>query len=82
VDQTTIAGYALGYIATITAVFILFLPTLIGLALLLLLGGAIQLVILLLKAMTAGIFTSLGRQFRSLAGRLPRHRGGDELVPH
>jgi hypothetical protein len=82
VDQATIIGYALGYIAATIAVFLMFLPILISFALLLLLASSVQLVILLLKAMTVGVFRSLVRMFRSLAGRLPHGRGGDELVPH
>jgi hypothetical protein len=81
-DQATIVGYALGYIATIIAVVLIYLPTLISIALLLLLAGAVQLVILLLKAMTVGAYRSLVRLFSSLAGSLPRGRGGDDLVPH
>ncbi|MCU1562648.1 MAG: hypothetical protein JWN05_1027 [Arthrobacter sp.] len=81
-DQATIVGYALGYIATIIAVFLIYLPTLISIALLLVLAGAVQLVILLLKAMTVWAYRSLVRLFRSLAGSLPKGRGGDDLVPH
>ena len=81
-DQATIVGYAVGYIVTISVIFLMYLPLLIVLVLLLLSAGAVQLVILFLKAMTLGIFRSLARMFRSLADRLPRRRGGDELVPH
>jgi chromate transport protein ChrA len=82
VDQATIVGYAFGYIATIIAIFLIFLPHLIILALLLLLASAVQLVVLLLKAITVGVFRILVRLFWSIADRLPRGQGGDELVPH
>ena len=81
-DQATIVGYALGYIVTISVIFLMYLPFLIVLVLLLLSAGAVQLLVLLLKAMTLGIFRGVARMFRTLAERLPRGRGGDELVPH
>ena len=48
-DQTTIVGYALAYLGTMTAVSFMFLPAVITVTLLLLVGGAIQLVTVLLK---------------------------------
>jgi hypothetical protein len=82
VDQATIVGYAVGYIVAISVVFLMYLPFLIVLVLLLLSAGAVQLVILLLKAMTLGVFRSLATVSRSSPDRLPRGRGGDGLVPH
>ncbi|WP_211880383.1 hypothetical protein [Pseudarthrobacter albicanus] len=73
-DQATIVGYALGYIVTISVIFLMFLPSLITFVLLLLSAGAVQLVILLLKAVTLVAVRTLAR--------LPRRRAGDELAPH
>jgi hypothetical protein len=82
VDQATIAGYGVGYIVAISVIFLMFLPWLIAFVLLLLSAGAVQLVVLLLKAMTLGAFRGVGRMFRSSADGLPRGRGGDGVVPH
>ncbi|WP_211881617.1 hypothetical protein [Pseudarthrobacter albicanus] len=81
-DQATIIGYAVGYVAAIVAVFLLFLPIIISFGLLMLLAGAVRFVILILKAMTVGFYRSLVRLFRAFAGRLGHGRGGGGLVPH
>ena len=57
-------------------IFLMFLPWLIILFLLLLAAGAVQLVVLLLKAMAVGVCRSLATMFRNPADRLPRGRGG------
>jgi hypothetical protein len=82
VDQATIINYALGYIASIIVVFLLFLPTILSFVLLLLLAGAIQVVVLFLKAVFLGAYRGLAGLFRSLAAKLPHGRGGGGLVPH
>lgn len=82
VDQATIVGYALAYIAAIFAVFLMFLPVFILFALLLLVAAAVQLVILFLNAMTVGLYRSLGRAHRNMTDRWHRTRGGGKLVPH
>ncbi len=81
-DQATIFAYAVGYIATIVAVLLLFLPTLVGFFLLLLLAGAVRLVLFLLSAMTVGVYRVLVRLFRTMAGWLPHRRSGRESVSH
>lgn len=81
-DPATIIDYALGYLASIIVIFLLFLPTILSFVLLLLLATAIQLVVLFLKAVFLGAYRSLARLFRSLADRLPHGRGGDGLVSH
>jgi hypothetical protein len=84
VDQATLVGYALGYVATLFAVFIVFLPALIILSLLLLLAGAVQLVLLLLNAMASGLHRAWTRLYAFLIDRLhvPRRRHGGRPVPH
>ncbi|MET4097244.1 hypothetical protein [Arthrobacter sp. UYCu712] len=81
-DQATIIAYAVGYIATIVAVLLLFLPTLVSLGLLLLLAGAVRLVFLLLTAMTVGVYRALATLFRTLSGWLPHRRNDRERVSH
>jgi hypothetical protein len=82
VDQTTIIAYAVGYVAAIFGIFLLYLPILIGLGLLLLLAGAVSLVVLLLKAVTVGLYWYLARLFKTPTGGLHRGAGGGELLPH
>lgn len=81
-DQATIVGYALAYIGAIIAIFLMFMPVLIILALLLLVAGAVQVVILFLNALTIGLYRSLLRAYRNMTDRWHRPRGGGELVPH
>lgn len=81
-DQATIVGYAVGYIVAMSVIFLMYLPWLIIFVLLLLSAGAVQLVVLLLKAMTLGAFKGVARMVRGSADGLPRGRGGDGLVPH
>ena len=77
-DQATILGYALGYIATLVAVFIFCLPLIIGFGLLMLLAGAVRLILLLATALTVG----LARLFRSPTGTPRRTRHGSRLITH
>ena len=81
-DQTTLVTYALAYLATMGAVLLMFLPTLIIMALLLLLGGAIQVVIFVLKLAAVGLFGSLSTLFRSSMEKLHRHGTTRHLAPH
>lgn len=83
-DQATLVGYGLGYFATMIAVFIMFLPTLIVLSFLLFLGGTVQLALLLLDAMASGLHRTLTRLYVILTDRLrrTRKRRGGRPVPH
>ncbi|MBT2548970.1 hypothetical protein J7I85_11720 [Arthrobacter sp. ISL-65] len=87
-DQATIFGYAFGYLATMVAVFFMFLPVFGVFGLLLLLAGAMQLVLLLLKAIGVGLYRgatvlwrNLTRWGRTLLDR--RHEGprDEQLMP-
>lgn len=81
-DQATIVSYTLAYFGTMTAVFFMFLPAVITVALLLLVGGAIQLAILLLKVTTVWLLKGASSLFRKSVEILHRHgRGGGELAP-
>lgn len=81
-DQTTIIAYALGYLAAIFGIFLLYLPLLISFGLLLLLASSVSLVVLLLKAVTLGLYHYLARLFRTLSGHLHGGGRGRKLVPH
>lgn len=89
VDQATIVGYAFGYLATMVAVFFMFLPVLGVFGLLLLLAAATQLVLLLLKAIglglyrgATGLWKSLARWGRTLLDKRHGGPGGEPLMPH
>ena len=81
-DQTTIIGYAIGYIAAMFGVILLYLPLLVSAGLLLLLGGTITLVVFLLRVATLGLYRALVRLFRTLTRSLHHDAGGRELLPH
>ncbi|CAI3804436.1 hypothetical protein [Pseudarthrobacter sp. MM222] len=81
-DQTTFIAYAAGYIAAVFGVFLLYLPLLIGIGLLLLLAGSVSLVLLLLKAVTVGLYRFLARELRTPTRRLHGGPGGERLLPH
>lgn len=81
-DQATIVGYALAYIAVIVAVLLMFLPAFIIFALLLLVAGAVQVVILFLNALAVGLYRSLMRALRRMTDRWHRTHGGGKLAPH
>jgi hypothetical protein len=82
VDQATIVSYALAYFGIMTAVFFMFLPAVITVALLLLVGGTIQLLIFLLRLTTVWLFKGASSLFRKSVEKLHRHgRGGGELAP-
>ena len=75
-DQTTIVGYALTYLGTMTAVSFMFLPAVITVTLLLLVGGAIQLVTVLLKITTLWLFRGASTVFRKSVQKLHGHGKG------
>ena len=81
-DQTTLVTYALAYLATMGAVLLMFLPAFVIMALLLLLGGAIQVVIFVLRLAAVGLFRSLTTLFRSSMEKLHRHGTTQHLAPH
>jgi hypothetical protein len=80
VDQATIVGYALAYVAAIIAVLLMFLPAIIMFALLLLVAGAVQLMILFMNALAVGLYRSLLRAYRHMTDRWHRTRGGGKLA--
>ena len=79
-DQATIIFYAVGYIAVVISVFLLYLPLLIAMGLLLLLAGTVSLMALIVKALTVGLYRFLARELRSPTRRL--HGGPGGLAPH
>lgn len=81
-DPTTLVGYALIYMAAIAAVVLLLLPILITIFLLLLVAGAIQLVVFLLKVATAGLIRGIAGLFRGYNDRHRPSSHGGGLVPH
>lgn len=87
-DQATIIGYTSGYMATILVVLILLLPVLIARGLLLLSVGALQCVLLFLKASAGALYrgaTWVGRNVRRRSKTLLdrfHHRAGGRLAPH
>lgn len=81
-DPTTLAGYALIYMAAIAGIVVLLLPILLLFLLLLLVTGAIGIVLLAVKTLTVGLIRGIAGLFRSLNDRhLPGNHGGG-LVPH
>jgi len=81
-DQATLVGYAFGYVATLAAVFILFLPLIIGLVLLMLLAGAVRLILLLATALTVGLIGLFRNTTGSPTGSPRRPRHGSDLITH
>jgi hypothetical protein len=79
-DQATLVTYAGGYIAAVFGAFLLYLPLLIGIVLLLLLVGAATLTVLLIKALTVGLYRFLARELRTPTGRLHGGPGGEGLA--
>jgi hypothetical protein len=80
-DQTTIIAYAGGYIAAVVGAFLLYLPLLLGIGLLLLLAGTVTLMVLVIKALTVGLYRFLARELRTPTARLHGGPGGEGLVP-
>jgi len=82
VDQATIIGYALGYVAVVITVLIMFLPFFISFGLLLLLAAAVRLVVLLLTTVSIWAYKRLVGLLGTLAGRFAHPGRSDELIPH
>jgi hypothetical protein len=81
VDQATIVNYALGYIAVAVAVFLMFLPALAVFCLLLLGAGAVQVIVLLINAVAAGLYRAALRMYHHLRDRWQSGHGG-RLAAH
>jgi hypothetical protein len=82
VDPTTVAVYALIYVATMAGIVLLWLPILIAVVVLLLVAGGLQVVLFLLKVATAGLVRGVAGLFRSPSDRRPPPSHGRGLVPH
>ncbi|CAN7535926.1 hypothetical protein [Arthrobacter sp. LjRoot14] len=81
-DPTTLAGYALLYMAAIAGIVVLLLPILILFLLLLLVTGVIGIVLLAVKTLAVGLIRGITALFTSLRDRHRPRSHGDELVPH
>ncbi|MBP1134692.1 phage-related minor tail protein [Arthrobacter sp. PvP023] len=81
-DPTTLAGYALMYMAAIAGIVVLLLPILILFLLLLLVTGAIGIVLLAVKTLMVGLIRGITALFSSSRDRHRPRSPGDELVPH
>ena len=82
-DQASIVNFAFGYLVTLVAIFIAFLPAIITIVLLLLLAGLVRVLGLLLTVAALRPLTRLGRRLgRSLHDLWTRPRGPSRLLPH
>jgi hypothetical protein len=82
-DQASIAGFALGYLATLVAIFIAFLPAIITVVVLLLLAGVVRLMGLLVTVAALRPLKRLGRRLRkSLHEFWTRPHRPSRLLPH
>ena len=88
-EQATIVSYAFGYLAAMFAAFLVLLPVLLPCLLLLLLGGALQLLFSGLRLIALGIYRYAVRLLHSMAGSLRSwmdrshgSRGGRRLPMH
>ena len=82
-DQASIAGFALAYIATIVTVFILFLPAIIVFTILLLLAGTVRLLGFLFSVAAIRPLQRLGRHIRKSVHEFwMRSHGPTRLLPH
>lgn len=66
-DQATIVSYAAGYLAAIILAFLTLLPVLIPAALLLVVAGLVQLLLLGLRALALGLYRFTAELFHALA---------------
>jgi hypothetical protein len=82
VDPTTVAGYALIYMAAIAGIVVLLLPILVLFLLLLLVTGAVGIVLLVLKTLTVGLIRGITALFTSSRRHRRPRSPSDELVPH
>jgi hypothetical protein len=75
-------AYALAYLATMGTVFLIFLPAIISMVLLLLVGGAIHLLITVLRLTAIGLFRSVKALTGGLLEKLHRPGSGGRLAHH
>jgi hypothetical protein len=80
-DQATIISYAVGYIAAVFCALLIYLPLLAGIGLLLVLVGTVSLLMLILKALTVGLYRFLAGELRTPTERLHGGPGGEGLAP-
>lgn len=82
-DQASIVNFAFGYLVTLIAIFIAFLPAIITVVVLLLVAGVLRLLGLLV---TVAALRPLGRLARHLRKSLhefwTRPHGPSRLLPH
>jgi hypothetical protein len=82
-DQASIVNFAFGYLVTLVAVFIAFLPAILTLVLLLLLAGLVRVLGLLLTVAALRPLRKLGRRLgKSLHDLWTRPHGPSRLLPH
>lgn len=81
-DQSSIVSFALGYVATLVVVFLLFLPGFVLFIALLLVAGAVRLLISLLTVLSVGMFRQLRRSRDQDTRPRRRRRSASELLPH
>ncbi|MEO5321222.1 hypothetical protein PV761_21890 [Arthrobacter sp. CC3] len=67
VDQATIVSYAAGYLAAIILALLTLLPVLIPTALLLVVAGLVQLLLLRVRALALGLYRFTAELFHALA---------------
>jgi hypothetical protein len=80
-DQATIISYAVGYVAAVFFALLIYLPLLVGIGLLLLLAGTVSLLVVILRAMTVGLYRFLAGELRTPTHRLHGGPGGEGLAP-
>jgi len=82
-DQASIVNFAFGYLVTLVAVFIAFLPAILTLVLLLLVAGLVRVLGLLLKVAALRPLKRLARHVRkSLHELWTGPHGPSRLLPH
>jgi hypothetical protein len=83
VDQASLVNFAFGYLVTMIAILVLFLPAIITVAVLLLLAGVIRLLGLVVTVAALRPLRRLGRHIRtSLHEFRARPHGPSRLLPH
>lgn len=82
-DQASIVNFAFGYLLTLVAIFIAFLPAIITVVVLLLLAGVLRLLSLLVTVGALRPLRRLARHVRkSLHELWTRPHGPSRLLPH
>ena len=82
-DQASLVNFAFGYLVTLVAIFIAFLPAIITVVLLLLLAGVLRLLGLLVTVAALRPLKKLGRHImKSLHEFRARPHGPSRLLPH